>query len=87
MCGSSLKKVVSVASLGLVNADGLSAPDTPDVPTAPDTPTEVDAGVTAAREDERRRRAAAAGLNSTILTSASGVASPANTGQKTLLGA
>lgn len=87
MCGSSLKKLVSVATLGLVNADGMKAPDVPDVPKSPDAPTEVDAGVTAAREDERRRRAAAAGMSSTILTGSGGLTNQAATGQKTLLGA
>lgn len=54
---------------------------------APQAPTEVDAGVLAAREDERRRRLAAGGQNSTVLTGSSGVTGGANVGRKTLLGA
>lgn len=57
------------------------------VATAAQAPTEVDAGVLAAREDERRRRASAAGQGSTILTGANGLGQAARTGQKTLLGA
>jgi hypothetical protein len=42
--------------------------------------------VQAARDDERKRSRLAAGRASTILTSAQGLAAPAVTGQKTLLG-
>jgi hypothetical protein len=87
MCGSSLSKVVKVATLGLVDMEP-PKPPTPPKPDAPiDAPTEVDPGVTQAREDERKRRAAAAGAGSTILTGASGLNTAAQTGQKTLLGA
>lgn len=46
----------------------------------------VDAGVIAARDDERRRRLAASGQGSTILTGSSGLGG-ASTGRKSLLGA
>lgn len=88
MCGSSISKIVKVATLGLVDPDGLKAPSTPDMPKAPaPLPTEQDPAVLAAREDEKRRRAVAAGQDSTILTGAQGLAAPASTAQKTLLGA
>lgn len=86
MCGSSLKKIVKVATLGLVDMETPKPPSAPDAPTQ-STPTAVDPGVTQAREDERRRRAAAAGAGSTILTGAGGLNTAAQTGQKTLLGA
>lgn len=94
MCGSKIKKVVkSAANVATFGASGMlldatKAPEAPSAPTAVDsTPTEVDPAVSAAREDEKRRRAAAAGLGSTILTGSQGLAAPATTGQKTLLGA
>ncbi|SNS16016.1 hypothetical protein [Pseudomonas segetis] len=90
MCGSKLKKLASVATLGITDAftGALEPPKAPDAPASVDpTPTEADPGVIAAREDEKRRRAAAAGQSSTILTGANGLTTQANTGQKTLLGA
>lgn len=88
MCGSAIKKVVQVATLGLVNPDGLKAPSSPNMPGSPDAPPgQLDPAVLQAREDEKRRRAMAVGQSSTILTGAGGLTSAANTGQKTLLGA
>lgn len=88
MCGSSISKVVKVATLGLVDPSGLKAPSAPDMPKAPGSaPTEQDPAVLAAREDEKRRRLAAAGQSSTILTGAGGLTASANTGLKTALGA
>ena len=84
MCGSVIKKVLSPVT-GLLGMDAPGAPKAPEPP--PPAPTEVDAGVTQARDDERRRRAAAAGAGSTILTGAAGLNTTAQTGQKTLLGA
>lgn len=87
MCGKKIKKVLSVATLGLSDALLPDAPKAPDAPAGPaPAPTEQSAEVSAAREDERRRRAAAAGMSSTILTGNQGLAAPASTGAKTLLG-
>lgn len=85
MCKKAIKSVVKVATLGLVDPDGMKVPDMPKPP-AP-LPTEQDPAVLAAREEEKRRRAAAAGQDSTILTGSQGLTAPASTAQKTLLGA
>lgn len=62
----------------------LSTGSTISDPTA--APNAVDAGVLAARDDERRRRLSASGQNSTILTGSNGLGG-ASTGRKSLLGA
>lgn len=85
MCGGAIKKVASVATLGLSDAilpsgQSVSAPDAVAVPSAVG---DVNAASTAARDDEKRRRAAAAGLSSTIL---GGSTAGTTTGTKTLLG-
>jgi hypothetical protein len=52
----------------------------------PPAPTMASPVVQAARDDERKRSRLAAGRASTILTGAQGLAAPAVTGQKSLLG-
>ncbi len=49
-------------------------------------PTSVDEGVKQAGDDKRRQLASATGKSNTILTSASGLSTKANTDKKTLLG-
>ncbi|HHG7137621.1 hypothetical protein AM337_003150 [Klebsiella pneumoniae] len=61
----------------------------PSVPAAPEiqaAPQEQDQAVVDSRDEETRRRRAAAGRASTLLTSAQGDTSTANTSGKTLLG-
>ena len=89
MCKKAVSSVIKVGSLGLVDVDKmLKPPSPPELPKAPDAPPAAqDAGVDAAREDEKRRRLAASGQGSTILTGPNGVTSAASTGAKTLLGA
>lgn len=54
---------------------------------APTAPKTTDAAVQQARTNTRSRQQAAAGAQSTILTGATGLSSPASTTNKTLLGA
>ena len=67
-----------------------SAPSIPDAPTPPPapppTPQLPDAGVQQAGTDQRNRAIAALGPGSTILTGPQGLAQPAQTTAKTLLG-
>lgn len=63
-----------------------SKPSVPSVATVQAAPQEQDAAVVSSRDDEARRRRAASGRASTLLTSAQGDTSQANTGSKTLLG-
>lgn len=61
----------------------------PSVPAAPEVqaaPQEQDQAVVDSRDEETRRRRAAAGRSSTLLTSAQGDTSTANTSGKALLG-
>lgn len=61
----------------------------PSVPAAPEVqaaPQEQDQAVVDSRDEETRRRRASAGRSSTLLTSAQGDTSTANTSGKTLLG-
>ena len=88
MCGSAVKKVVKVATLGMVDMDSLKPPSAPNMPSAPDAaPTSQDPGALAAREDEKRRRLAASGQSSTVLTGSLGLSGAAPTAKKTVLGA
>jgi hypothetical protein len=84
MCGGAIKKIASVATLGL--SDSILSTGAPvastDTVSAPVTQ-DVAADATAAREDEKRRRAAAAGLSSTIL---GGSTAGTTTASKSLLG-
>jgi hypothetical protein len=85
MCGGAIKKVASVATLGLSDSilstgEAVKAPDAVAMPTPV---ADVSAESTAAREDEKRRRAAAAGLSSTIL---GGSTAGTTTANKSLLG-
>lgn len=61
-----------------------SAPAAVEIP-AP-APVEADTSVKQAGDEERRRRASAYGHSKTVLTSASGLESTANSQKKTLLG-
>lgn len=66
---------------------GGSSPKPPPPPTPPPpAPTMASPVVQMARDDERKRARLAAGRASTILTGAQGLAAPAVTGVKTLLG-
>lgn len=66
---------------------GGSTPPVPELPPEPPpAPTKADAGVQAAREDEKRRQRAAAGASGTILTGGQGVTDAATVQKKTLLG-
>lgn len=88
MCKKAIKSVVKVASLGLVDMDGMKPPSAPDMPAAPDAPpTAQDPNALAAREDEKRRRLAANGQGGTVLTGSLGLSGAAPTAKKTVLGA
>lgn len=58
----------------------------PPPPAPPEPPTPVEPGVRKARKESRRRAALSEGRKSTILTSAQGLSSEAQTTKKTLLG-
>ena len=66
-----------------------SQPKIPSVPAPVQNPTEADPAVQASLDAERRRRAAAAGLAATVRNAGgqAGLAAPATTAPKTLLGA
>lgn len=66
---------------------GASTPTPTVTYSAPTAPKTTDAAVQQARGNTRSRQQAAAGAQSTILTGAAGLASPASTATKTLLGA
>lgn len=85
--GKTVKKVASVATLGLSDAVLGSEMETPkpiaDVAAAPQA---VSDDTLAAREAQRKRQLAAAGLGGNILTGAGGLTTAANTASKSLLG-
>lgn len=87
--GKAVKKVVSVATLGLsdtiLNAQAPAATGS-GIPAPETSPTAVSEGTLDAREAQRKRQLAAAGLSGTNLTGASGLSGAANTATKTLLG-
>lgn len=64
-----------------------SAPVVQEVEIPAPAPVEADESVKKAGDEERRRRAGAFGHSKTVLTSGSGLTSPANSQKKTLLGA
>ncbi len=64
-----------------------SAPVAQEVEIPAPAPVEADQSVKEAADEERRRRAGAFGHSKTVLTSGSGLTSPANSQKKTLLGA
>lgn len=87
--GKTVKKIASVATLGLSDAilSSQAPATTGSSQVAPDTsPTAVSEGTLDAREAQRKRQLAAAGLSGTNLTGASGLSGAANTATKTLLG-
>lgn len=86
--GGAIKKVASVATLGVSDAV-LGATKMPSTSTtSADEIASNDVSTTDAENyaADKRRRARAAGLSSTILGGANSAAAPASTGMKTLLG-
>lgn len=85
-----VKKIASVATLGLSDAIMPSKPVSTGSTAAVDAPaaapTAVGEETQAAREALRKRQLAAAGLGGTMLTGAGGLSSSANTAGKSLLG-
>lgn len=87
--GKTVKKIASVATLGLSDTilKSQAPATTGSTQITPDTsPTAVSEGTLDAREAQRKRQLAAAGLSGTNLTGASGLSGAANTATKTLLG-